>query len=148
MVAGNCCLAGIGLFGDWVIPEGKIQRRCGNFFQKKPLLSRFIATPIALVSGIVKVFLFPLICLVGVVVMPIIALIRCCLGKKDGVTWLQAWCFSILGVVASLAFVGATCFALPLIASSALLTLLVAGSIIFHVYKLVKEPRMPPPPLY
>jgi hypothetical protein len=78
--------------------------------------------------------------LVGVVVMPIIALIRLCQGKRDSTDWLKAWCFCLLGLSASIAFFGVTCYYFPLVTSFGLLITFICISIILHVYKYVKEP--------
>lgn len=134
-----CCSEGLQTFSDWVIPEAYIQRHhLGDFYRNNPLMSRLIATPIALFSGIIKTFLFPVICLVGVVVMPIIALIKA--GKKEGSDWLKGWFFSILGASVSCALLAVSCFYLPLIVTAALLATFLSISVVIHVYKLVKEP--------
>lgn len=138
----KCCLAAH-YFSDWLSPEGLIQRHClGAFYERHPVMSRVLATPIALISGIAKVFLFPAICAVGIVVMPIIAIIRACQGKKDGGEWLKAWCFSILGLAVSIAFIAMACYYLPLIVTCACLVAFLAISIIAQVHKLVKEPSI------
>lgn len=144
MSAECCCSAGIQIFSDWIIPEGMIQRRLGAFYEKNPVMARLIATPVALLSGIIKVFLFPVICVIGIVVMPIIALIRTCQGEKNGRDRMKAWGLCIVGVAASIAFLGVTCYYLPLITSSAILVVIMSISIILHVHKLVKEPVEPP----
>lgn len=140
----SCVSGGISIFSDWVIPEGIVQRRLGDFYEQHPVMSRLIVTPIALVSGILKVFLFPVICLVGVVVMPIIALVRACQGREETGHWLEAWVFCILGVAASATFLIVSCYYIPLIASMAIFVALTGISIILHVHKLVKEPVEPP----
>jgi hypothetical protein len=138
----QCCLAA-NYFSDWIVPEGWIQRGClGPFYERHPVMSRVLATPIAFFSGTVKVFFFPVFCAVGILVMPIIAIIRACQGKKDGGEWLKAWCFSIVGLAASIAFIAVACYYLPLIVTCALLVTFLAISIIAHVYKLVKEPAL------
>jgi hypothetical protein len=141
----SCCSAGVRIFSDWIIPEGCLHRHLGDFYRNNPIMSRLVVTPLALLSGIVKVFLFPLMCAVGIAAMPMIALLRALQGKKDGGGWLQAWCFSILGVTASVAFMGLSCYYLPLVASSFILVTLITLSVIIHIQKLVKEPEEPPP---
>lgn len=134
------CSTGCGLFSDWVVPEGILQRKLGKFYANHPVMSRVLATPIATICGIAKVVLFPMICLIGMIAMPIIAIIRAGIGKKDGGEWVKAWCFSILGVAGCIAFFGFSTYYLPLISTSAFLVGGISLSIIVHVYKFVKEP--------
>ena len=136
----SCCSSGINLWCDWVIPEGIIHRKLGDFYRDSPVMSRVAFTPIALISGILKPFFFPLICAVGVVVQPIIALVHAWRGEKEWKKWLQAFCFSFIGLVASIAILGIAIYFLPLVATVAILVTLIALSITIHVYKLVKEP--------
>jgi uncharacterized membrane protein len=145
MSIGSCCSPGWEIFGNLIIPEGMVQRRLGDFYKEHPVMSRLIATPIALISGIIKVFLFPLICLVGMVVMPIVALVCTCRKEKNSCEWLSAWGFCILGVTLSVTFLAVSCYYLPLVASMALLIAFISASIISHVRKLVAEPLKPPP---
>lgn len=122
------------------MPETLIHNQLDQFYQENPIGARIIATPLALISGVVKVFLFPIICAVGVVVMPLIALIQACQGKKDFGPWLSAWVFSVLGLASSVAFIGVTTFHLPLVASVGIFFSLLSLSITLHVYQFVKEP--------
>ena len=143
MSASSCFSSGGSIFCSWVIPETLIHAQLGQFYQESPFGSRVIATPLALISGIIKLFLFPLICAVGIVVMPIIALIRVCQGKKDLGPWLGAWAFCVLGFATSVSFIGVTTFHLPLIASVGAFISLLSVSITLHVYQFVKEPDFP-----
>jgi hypothetical protein len=133
----SCLASSFSIFSDCIIPEGIMQRRLGTFYAQHPIMSRLIASPIALISGTIKTLLFPVICAVGLVALPIIALL-----KNEGKTgpWIGAWCFCLLGVVLSGAFIASVAFQLPLIVSSGLFVSFLAISIIFHVYTLVKEP--------
>ncbi len=132
--------SGCSLFSYWMMPERLIHEQLGDYYRENPIGSRLFATPVALLSGMVKIFLFPLICAVGVIALPIIALVRYSQEKKETGAWLTAWAFSLLGVAASAAFIGAVTFHLPLVASAGLIILLLAASITYHVYYLVKEP--------
>ena len=143
MATEACCQTGMKIFSDWVIPEGIVQRKLGDFYENHPIMSRLLVAPVALFTGFMKVFFFPLICLVGVVAMPIIALVRSCRGNNDGGGWLQAWCFCILGVAATAAFLGVACYYLPLINSATILVIMLAISIVLHVGTLLKEPKEP-----
>lgn len=135
----SCLSSGSSLFCNWVMPETLVHDKLGSFYRSNPTGSRIIATPLALISGLVKVFLFPLICAIGVVVMPIIALIRACQGK-DYSSWLSAWFFSALGLAFSVAFMGVTTFHLPLVATVGIFVSFLSISITLHVYHFVKEP--------
>lgn len=141
MASENSCLSsGRSVFCTWLMPETLIHARLGSYYQENPMAARVVATPIAFLSGVVKLFLFPVICTVGIIVMPIIALIRACQDKPHNGSWLSAWCFCILGVAASVAFVGVTTFHVPLVISVGIFVALLSISITLHVYKLVKEP--------
>jgi multidrug transporter EmrE-like cation transporter len=136
-----CCDKGCDLFRYWVIPESFIQERLGSIYEQHPIMSRIVATPIAFFSGFLKVFLFPIICLVGIVTMPLFALLSKCKGRtEDSSNWLKAWGFCILGLGISIAFLAITCYQLPLVVSCGLFVGLLAVSITIHVYRLVKEP--------
>jgi len=143
MAIAPCFSDGMRIFNDWIIPERLLQQRLGVFYRYHPIMSRLMVTPLAFLSGIFKVVLFPLICTVGLVVMPFIALIRSCRGQ-NGKNWLLAWSFCLLGVGASITYLVVTCYYLPLVASTAILVAALAVSLIFHVDRLVKEPIKPP----
>src|SRR5262249_30680419 len=134
------CTSGLDIFVDWVIPEGIVQRRLGSFYKNNSILARVIAVPIACVSALLKVPLFPLICLVGLIAMPVLAIIRLLQRKEDARDWLKAWCFTVVGVALSLAFIMISAYSVPLVISSAILIGVFCLSIAVHTYTLVKEP--------
>ncbi len=140
MSESSCFSSGGSIFCSWVMPEALIHAQLGRSYRENPVGTRVIATPLALISGIVKLFLFPVICAVGVVVMPLIALIKACQGKANYGPWLSAWVFSVLGLAGSAAFIGVTTFHLPLIASVGMFISLLSVSVTLHVYQFVKEP--------
>lgn len=136
-----CCAGGLKKSNDWFGPEFIIHRHLGSFYRDNPIMSRLITIPIAALTGALKVALFPLIAVVGLVVMPMIALVRFSQGKKEeGVEWLQAWGFCVLAVAGSVAFLGLFAFHIPLTWSIALIATAMTISIIIHVYKIAKEP--------
>lgn len=153
MATSNCCsLLDSEVFVNLIIPEGMIHRHLGEFYETYPIGARLIATPIAFLTGSLKVILFPIICAIGVIVMPILAIIRACSpdkqdagspGRRGPGDYLKAWCFCIIGLGASIAFISLTTYHLNLVTSSGLFVGILSISIIIHVYKLVKEP--PPP---
>jgi len=136
----GCCSKGFEIFTDWVIPEGIVHRRLGPLYANHPVMSRFLATPIALISGIVKIFLFPIICLVGAIALPLVAAARHFLNKGDGKEFLKSFGFCVLGFSASILFLSITSYYTPLLGSSALFLGLLSVSITIHVYKLMQEP--------
>lgn len=140
MSESSCFSSAGSIFCGWVMPETLIHAQLGQFYRDNPIGARVIATPLAFLSGVMKLILFPVICAVGIVVMPIIALIRVCQGKTDRGPWLAAWAFSVLGFAASVSFIGVTTFHLPLIASVGAFISLLSVSITLHVYQFVKEP--------
>ncbi len=133
-------ISAVQIFSDWVIPEGIIQRELGDFYKENPVMARVIVAPIALTSGVLKVALFPIITLVGILVMPIIAAVRACQGDKQACEWLKATGLCVLGFTGSILFIGMMCYYMPLIASTAFLVSFLSVSIICHVYKLSQEP--------
>jgi hypothetical protein len=139
-----CCSAGFDIFTDLVVYEGVIHSRLGEFYQENPIMARVIATPIALIAGFVKVILFPVICVIGVVVLPILACVRAIRKEVGAGDLMKAWVFCLLGLAISAAFLIIAVHHLSLVASGALLITAISISIVVHVYKLVKEP--PPPP--
>ncbi len=141
----SCCpSAGCEIFTNFVIPEGMIHSRLGSFYAKNPIMSRVIATPVGLICGVAKVFLFPVICLVSLVAMPIMAIIRSSPpNKKDGGEWLKAWLFSFIGLAAYVAILCVPVFYLNLVTSIGLFIALFSFSIVIHIYKFVKEPQPP-----
>ena len=142
MSQSSCFSSGGSIFCSWVMPETLVHPQLDQFYRQNPIGARVIATPLALISGIVKLFLFPIICAVGVVIMPLIALIKACQGKKDFGPWLSAWAFSLLGLAGSVAFMSVTTFHLPLLASVGIFLSLLTISITLHVYQFVKEPSL------
>lgn len=109
--------------------------KLGELYKNYPVMSRIVATPIAVFSGTVKVFLFPVISAIGLIALPIIALIRCVRGDKNNGNWCMGSVFCLLGVVGSIAFFGITGFYLPVVVSAILFAGAIALSICIHVYK-------------
>lgn len=134
------CSHSCSIFSSLVIPEQFLHGKLGSCYEKRPVMSRIVATPIACVAGAVKPLLFPLICAVGVVTFPLIALIRACLGKKDGGEWLKAWVFSVIGSLGVALFVLAGGYYFSLVTSSAILISVLSFSITLHVYTYLKQP--------
>jgi hypothetical protein len=134
-----CFSSGAELFYKMAMPESLIHARLGECYEKNPCLSRVVATPLVVLSGIVKFFLLPVICLVGLLVLPIIAIIRACHNQPVG-KLLGAWCFCILGLISYGAFLSVTTFHLPLVASAGIFIALLSISITLHVHQFMKEP--------
>lgn len=149
MSTDNCkCSLGADRFCHWIVPEVLVHNELGQFYKDHPIGSRILAATIALFDGALKPLLFPVMCAVGVVAMPIIAGVQLARGEnEDACEWGKAWIFCVLGAAATLGFVTIMTFYLPLTATVAILTGFIAFSIVIHVYKLVKEPPLPLPVL-
>lgn len=146
MSTDNCTYSlGTDRFCQWIIPEALVHNELSKFYKDYPIGSRLLAGVIGLINGTLKPLLFPIMCAVGVVAMPIIAAVQLARGEKeDACEWMKAWVFCVLGAAATLGFVTIMTFYLPLTATAVIMTGFIAFSIVIHVYKLVKEP---PPPI-
>lgn len=145
----SCCAGGLEKSNNWFGPEFVIHKtKCvGEFYKTHPVMSRLIAVPLVALTGTVKVVGFPFIALVGMVVFPIMAIIRASQGRREeAVQNLQACGFCALAIVGTVAFLGLFAFNMPLVWSLALIAAGVAISIIIHVYKIAKEPSEIPFP--
>lgn len=138
-----CDCSGVGkAYHTFYSPEHLIGLKLGSFYQDCPIMSRVVLIPLAAINGVAKTILFPLLSLIGTLVMPIIALIRACLGKRDTADWLKAWTFSVLGFAGFVAFCAVSAFYLPLTASAGIFLGGMCVSIAFHVYRAVQEPPL------
>ncbi|NGX62288.1 MAG: hypothetical protein K940chlam9_01785 [Chlamydiae bacterium] len=137
------CSSTCGILKGWFAPEYLVKEKTcvAGHYETSHILSRVVVTPLATIDGFAKVFLAPLMALVGVVAMPIIALVRkCALGKDDGGKWMKAWGVCLLTTVGTVAFLVVTGYYIPLLASTAIFVSLFAASICLHVYLGVKAP--------
>lgn|GEM_PF-5462107 len=135
------CSSGCSLFYHWVMFESSIHNDLGDFYHENPIGSRVIATPIALIMGMAKVILFPVICAIGIIAMPIIAMVKVYQGKPEWEARLSAWCFCVLGLASFATFICVSTFHIPLNASIGLLIVFFSISISIHGYELFKEPQ-------
>lgn len=111
----------------------------GELYKNHPVMSRIVASVIAAISGTIKVFLFPVISAIGLIALPIIALVRCVKGERNNGNWCMGSVYCLLGIAGSIAFFGITGFCLPVVASASLFAGAIAFSICIHVYKANKD---------
>lgn len=139
-VSSTYCAGGIEIADNFFSPEFYyIHRHLGSLYQENPTMARLIATPLAMLSGMTKVLLAPVISAVGTIAMPIIALTLYWQGKENSGDWLQAWYFCLLGVGLSIACL-TMLSSVPMVYSTSVLALAVSLSIVIHVHKAVQIP--------
>ncbi|MCB1181019.1 MAG: hypothetical protein KDK55_03235 [Chlamydiia bacterium] len=129
-------------------PEEVIRRRCGSLYASHPILARAIFVPVNIVSGAVKPCLFPAVAVIGVLVIPIIA-VGCYvigLATKDakwsqyGKGWLKAWTWSLLAVGALVGGLMIYTYFLPFTVLTSLFITAVGISIGIHTYRAFLDP--------
>lgn len=150
------CDSGLKISNSFFAPEAYLKDRyLGDFYANHLVMSRYTMVPVGALCGFSKPFLFPVISAIGVVVLPIIALLKLADGHrndkpesiKNGKDCLKAWAFSILGVGATIAFLAITAYFIPLVWSSALFLSFTVVSVSVHVYLMAKEPPASQPSL-
>lgn len=138
---------GYALYDKWMMPETLLQEKFAKAYLKHPITSRTVAIGVATLSGILKPFYAVAVSLVGVVVMPIIALISAILAPKgtklqEAGKWLVSWSFSLLTVTGATAYLLVSAYYLPITYSACLVIGVWGLCIAIHIYKAAKTPEM------
>jgi hypothetical protein len=116
-----------------------------NFYKNYPLASRFVTVSSNTILGIIKVFALPFLSVIGIVVMPIMAIIKACRNNaQEAKQYLAATVFCLLAAAGAAAFIGLSGFKLPLIQGASLVVGGCAISVIIHVHRVVVGPKFLP----
>jgi hypothetical protein len=137
------CSEGFKIFCNGLAPEEFARGRMGKIYRDHPIMSRVVATPLAVIFGIIKVLLFPVFIAVGLVALPIIGLKRFfCSKDKPIYPWFQAWGFCLIGLGLTIGFMSLSTFNIPVFYCSLIFMGVISLSITVHVHRALKEPEV------
>lgn len=115
----------------------------GNFYRDHAVMARVVFIPVALVSGLVKGLLFPIITTIQTLIFSIIAIVRIIQRKNDDAHYWQAAALSFVGASTCVVFFVLSAYYLPISAASGIYMTGVAISVTVHIYRACRGPVVP-----
>lgn len=127
----------IGIVNTWFDPPVWERSKCyDSFYKEHPVMSRAIFMPLALIRGIAKVFLYPLVALVGAIVLPLFGILKCLWNSKC-VGWeeVKAGGICLLGAGLFATYMLLSAYHFSFVASSSIFMGAILVSTSVHIYR-------------
>lgn len=127
----------IDIVNNWFDPPIWETSACyGTLYKNHPVMSRVVFMPLSLIRGVVKVFLFPLVTVVGAVVLPLFGIFKSlwhskCVGWEE----IKAGGICLLGAGLFITYALLSAYHIPLIASSSIFMGAILISTSVHIYR-------------